>query len=64
MIGLTGAVERVILTYPLKRVWYDRVTQPSLRNPLSMWEVMMFVKIMTGEVKVRAQEEEIELKML
>eukprot|EP00975_Prorocentrum_lima_P010381 2206145-Prorocentrum_lima.AAC.1 len=62
---LTGAVDRVILTDPiLKRVWHDKVTQSSLMNPQGMLEVMTFVRIMIGEVKVRAQEEEMELKML
>eukprot|EP00975_Prorocentrum_lima_P070628 12933169-Prorocentrum_lima.AAC.1 len=37
--------------------------QPKLRNPSSTWGVVDFVKIMTGEVRVRALEEDVELKM-
>eukprot|EP00975_Prorocentrum_lima_P040403 8480347-Prorocentrum_lima.AAC.1 len=40
-IVLACAVDMVILTDPgLKRVWYDKVTQTSLRNPQSMLEGM------------------------
>eukprot|EP00975_Prorocentrum_lima_P063315 12890786-Prorocentrum_lima.AAC.1 len=42
----------------LKRVWLDKTIQHTLRTPQSKWEVLSFVKIMTGEVRVRAHEEE------
>eukprot|EP00975_Prorocentrum_lima_P021179 4458046-Prorocentrum_lima.AAC.1 len=37
--------------------------QPKLRNPSSTWDTMDFVKIMTGEVRIRACEEEVESRM-
>eukprot|EP00975_Prorocentrum_lima_P027054 5689870-Prorocentrum_lima.AAC.1 len=38
--------------------------QPHLRNPSNMWDIVNFVTIMTGEVRVRACEEEVESKMI
>eukprot|EP00975_Prorocentrum_lima_P024225 5097722-Prorocentrum_lima.AAC.1 len=37
--------------------------QPKLRNPTSSWDIVEFVKIMTGEVRVRAFEEDVESRM-
>eukprot|EP00975_Prorocentrum_lima_P016402 3476577-Prorocentrum_lima.AAC.1 len=37
--------------------------QPKLRNPSSTWDIVDFVKVMTGEVRVSACEEEVESKM-
>eukprot|EP00975_Prorocentrum_lima_P051364 10759945-Prorocentrum_lima.AAC.1 len=37
--------------------------QPKLRNPTLTWNVLEFVKMMTGEVRVRAQEEDVETRM-
>eukprot|EP00975_Prorocentrum_lima_P004963 1079685-Prorocentrum_lima.AAC.1 len=37
--------------------------QPKLRHPTVTWDVLDFVKIMTGEVRVRAQEEEMGTRM-
>eukprot|EP00975_Prorocentrum_lima_P003625 791613-Prorocentrum_lima.AAC.1 len=37
--------------------------QPKLRNPSSTWGSVNFAKIMTGDVRVRASEEEVESKM-
>eukprot|EP00975_Prorocentrum_lima_P012229 2596347-Prorocentrum_lima.AAC.1 len=37
--------------------------QPQLRNPSSTWDIVSFVKIMTGEVRVRASEEKVESRM-
>eukprot|EP00975_Prorocentrum_lima_P068570 12921435-Prorocentrum_lima.AAC.1 len=37
--------------------------QPKLRTPYSTWDVLNCVKIMTGEVRVRAQEEDVETRM-
>eukprot|EP00975_Prorocentrum_lima_P061433 12878721-Prorocentrum_lima.AAC.1 len=36
---------------------------PKLRNPTSIWDIVEFVKIMTGDVRVRASEEDVEYKM-
>eukprot|EP00975_Prorocentrum_lima_P055687 11675024-Prorocentrum_lima.AAC.1 len=36
---------------------------PKLRNPTSTWDIVEFVKVMTGEVRVRALEEDVESKM-
>eukprot|EP00975_Prorocentrum_lima_P017554 3706058-Prorocentrum_lima.AAC.1 len=47
----------------LSRAWSDRAMQPKLRHPKETWDVLNFVKIMTGEVRVRAQEEEVETRM-
>eukprot|EP00975_Prorocentrum_lima_P056024 11743891-Prorocentrum_lima.AAC.1 len=50
MMVLTTATDKVIQEDAiLKRAWYDRTTQHSLRSPQSVWEVLPFVKIMTGE---------------
>eukprot|EP00975_Prorocentrum_lima_P054012 11328055-Prorocentrum_lima.AAC.1 len=38
--------------------------QPHLRNPSNMWDIVTFVKIMSGEVRVRAREEDAELRMI
>eukprot|EP00975_Prorocentrum_lima_P052113 10915460-Prorocentrum_lima.AAC.1 len=46
----------------LTRTWWGKVSDPALRNPQHMVDVMMFVRYMIGEVRVRAQEEEMELK--
>eukprot|EP00975_Prorocentrum_lima_P056782 11910984-Prorocentrum_lima.AAC.1 len=46
-----------------KRTWSDRVMHPRLRNPTSTWDIVEFVKVMTGEVRVRALEEDVDLKM-
>eukprot|EP00975_Prorocentrum_lima_P017096 3620817-Prorocentrum_lima.AAC.1 len=42
----------------LSRAWSDRAMRPKLRNPTTTWDVLAFVKIMTGAVRVRAQDEE------
>eukprot|EP00975_Prorocentrum_lima_P067778 12916956-Prorocentrum_lima.AAC.1 len=38
--------------------------QPHVRNPSNIWDVLTLVRMMTGEVRVRAREEEVELRML
>eukprot|EP00975_Prorocentrum_lima_P000793 162917-Prorocentrum_lima.AAC.1 len=47
---LTDAVARVIHEDAiLKRVLYGEISQPSLRNLNSVWDVLPFVRVMTGE---------------
>eukprot|EP00975_Prorocentrum_lima_P051188 10723936-Prorocentrum_lima.AAC.1 len=59
MMVLTNVTDKVIREDDiLKRVWYDRAMQPKLRNPSSTWDIVHFVKIMIGEVGVRALEED------
>eukprot|EP00975_Prorocentrum_lima_P022356 4700909-Prorocentrum_lima.AAC.1 len=36
---------------------------PKLRNPTNTWDIVEFVKVMTGEVRVRALEEDVEARM-
>eukprot|EP00975_Prorocentrum_lima_P002663 586718-Prorocentrum_lima.AAC.1 len=57
------ATERVILKLLTCEHLWERVSEASLGNPQRMLDVMMFVRIATGEVGVRAQEEEMELKI-
>eukprot|EP00975_Prorocentrum_lima_P067119 12913117-Prorocentrum_lima.AAC.1 len=59
MMMLTSVVDKAIQEDAiLQRAWCDKTTQHSLRNPHSIWEVLPCVRIMTGEVRVRAHEEE------
>eukprot|EP00975_Prorocentrum_lima_P068862 12922991-Prorocentrum_lima.AAC.1 len=37
---------------------------PKLRNPTNTWDIVEFVKVMAGEVRVRALEEDVETRML
>eukprot|EP00975_Prorocentrum_lima_P003836 836950-Prorocentrum_lima.AAC.1 len=61
---LTNVTDKVIREDDiLKRAWYDRAMQPKLRNPSSAWNIVDFVKIMAGDVRDRALEEEVESKM-
>eukprot|EP00975_Prorocentrum_lima_P022398 4713154-Prorocentrum_lima.AAC.1 len=61
---LTHVTDKVISEDDiLKRAWSARAMQPRLRNPSSTWDIVEFVKIMTGEVRVRALEEDVESKM-
>eukprot|EP00975_Prorocentrum_lima_P016797 3559537-Prorocentrum_lima.AAC.1 len=61
---LNNAADRVIREDDiLKRTWSDRDMHPKLRKPTSTWDIMEFVKIMTGEVRVRALEEDVESEM-
>eukprot|EP00975_Prorocentrum_lima_P007212 1549584-Prorocentrum_lima.AAC.1 len=58
MMMLTNVTDKVIREADiLKRAWPDRALQPKLRNPSTTWDVVEFVQIMTGEVRVRALEE-------
>eukprot|EP00975_Prorocentrum_lima_P023949 5039682-Prorocentrum_lima.AAC.1 len=55
MMVLASVTDRVIKEDDiLKRTWSDRVMQPKLRIPSSSWDIVDLVKIMTGEVRVRA----------
>eukprot|EP00975_Prorocentrum_lima_P064792 12899670-Prorocentrum_lima.AAC.1 len=36
---------------------------PKLRNPTNTWGIVEFVKIMTGEVRVKALEEDVESRV-
>eukprot|EP00975_Prorocentrum_lima_P024639 5178897-Prorocentrum_lima.AAC.1 len=59
MMVLTNTVGKVIHEDAIrKREWYDNIIQSSLRTPHSMWDVLPCARIMTGEGRVRAQEEE------
>eukprot|EP00975_Prorocentrum_lima_P059293 12430611-Prorocentrum_lima.AAC.1 len=50
MMMLTRVTEHVIREDAiLKRAWSDRAMQPALRNRSSTWDIVNFVKIMTGE---------------
>eukprot|EP00975_Prorocentrum_lima_P016519 3503595-Prorocentrum_lima.AAC.1 len=62
MLVLAGVVGKVIKEDDiLNRVWSDRTLKPHLRNPSNMLDVLTCVKIVTGEVRVRA---EVELRMI
>eukprot|EP00975_Prorocentrum_lima_P024815 5209131-Prorocentrum_lima.AAC.1 len=61
---LTNVTDKVIREDDiLKRAYSDRAMEPKLRNPSSTWDIVEIVKIMTGEVRVRALEEGVESKM-
>eukprot|EP00975_Prorocentrum_lima_P071068 12935634-Prorocentrum_lima.AAC.1 len=50
MMMLTNVTDKVIREDEiLGRTRPDRTMQPNLRNPTSTWDVLGFVKIMTGE---------------
>eukprot|EP00975_Prorocentrum_lima_P069508 12926760-Prorocentrum_lima.AAC.1 len=64
MMMLTSVTDKVIRDDDiLKRTWSDRAMQPHLRNPTTTWDIVEFVTIMTGEVSVRALEEDVETTM-
>eukprot|EP00975_Prorocentrum_lima_P057781 12117606-Prorocentrum_lima.AAC.1 len=61
---LTNITDKVVREDDIpKRARYGRAMQPKLRNPSSTWDIVEFVKIMIGEVRVRALEEDVESKM-
>eukprot|EP00975_Prorocentrum_lima_P062080 12883642-Prorocentrum_lima.AAC.1 len=61
---LTNATGKVIREDDiLKRARSDRAMHPNLRNPSTTWDILELVKIMTGEVRVRALEEDVGTKM-
>eukprot|EP00975_Prorocentrum_lima_P041480 8713031-Prorocentrum_lima.AAC.1 len=47
---LTNIVGKVIhADAHLKRAWYDKIIQSSLRTPHNMWDVLPCVRTMAGE---------------
>eukprot|EP00975_Prorocentrum_lima_P061365 12863895-Prorocentrum_lima.AAC.1 len=64
MVVLTSVTDKVIREDDLlRRAWSDRFLQPKLRNPSSTWDIVDFVKIMPGGVRVRVSEEAVESRM-
>ncbi len=44
----------------LKQIWLTYLSKPEIRNPSNLHDILMYIKVMLGEVRVRAQEETIQ----